>query len=80
MQKQLRLDAMNTGRVLQGLRDMVQQTLAQIGLSLERSKHVSHHAFAALIDEEGVAQHLAIVDRRVSRQDLGIQVAENHLS
>ena len=79
MQQQLRLNSVNTGRVLQRLRHMVEQPFAEVGRRVRRTEHVTDHAFAAFINEEGVPDDFAVVDGRIPGKYLGVQVAKNHL-
>ena len=74
---------MNSGRLLQCLNHVQQQT----GLHFMRIRQpsrtgdekIAYHAFAAFVDEKGVAHDSSPLDRGVAWQYLGIDVTQNHL-
>ena len=69
MRQQLRFDPMNAGRLLQRLDNVVHHLqLNRVRIvAARRNEQVSDHAFAALVDEEGIAHDAAAFDRRVAR-------------
>jgi len=83
MGQQLGFDAMDAGRLLERLDDVgqkVQFHFSRVWQSRTvRNVQIADHALASFIDEKGVAEDATAIDRSVSRQDLGIDIAENHL-
>ena len=85
MNQQLRFDAVDAGRLLQGFDHMDQQPafdLLRAGSAISISvshEQIADHSFITFIDEKGVAEDLAPVDGSVAGQDLGIDVAQDHL-
>ena len=78
--QQLRLYPMDTGRLLQGLNDVLNHLRLDPGsvAATRRDKQVAHHPFAAFVDEERIANNAASLHRGVARQDLRIHVAQDH--
>src|SRR5882672_5774290 len=80
--QQLRLDAMNSRRLLKGLDHMGQQVdfdLAGIGqTSSVGDVEVADHSLAAFVYKKRITKHAATVDGGVTRQDLRVDVAEDH--
>ena len=81
--EQLRFDAMDAGRLLQGF-DHVRE---QPGFHFVRirqaaavgDKKISNHALAAFVNKKRIAEDSSAIDGRVARQDLGVHVAKNHV-
>jgi hypothetical protein len=83
VRQQLRLDAVNSRRLLQGLDDVTQKSFFHFA-SVKRllafaDKEVADHALALLVNEKRVAEDPSAFDGRVTGKDLGIHVAKNHL-
>src|SRR5579863_4113367 len=81
--QQLSLNSMNAGRLLQGLDHMVEQAelnLPRVGEPAAVGHiEIADHSLAAFVDKKRVTEDAAAVDRGVSRQDLGVNIAQDHL-
>src|ERR1700687_369908 len=87
VRQQLRLHAMDAGRLLQGFDDVGEQALFDLvtvgtaGSVADRvaDKEVADDALALLVDKEGVAEDAAALDGGVPGEDFRVHVAEDHL-
>ena len=83
VRQQLRLHAMDAGRLLQGFDDVGEQLffdLVTVGSARSiADEEVSDDALALLVDKEGVAEDAAALDGGVAGKNLGVHVAEDHL-
>ena len=83
VRQQLRLHAMDAGRLLQGFDDVCEQlffdvvTVGTAGSIAD--KEVADDALALLVDKEGIAEDAAALNGGVAGKDLGVHVAEDHL-
>src|ERR1039458_2972226 len=86
VRQQLRLHAMNAGRLLQGFDDVGEQAFFDLVPVVAATsvadrvadKEVADHALILLIYKEGVAKDAAALDGGVAGKDFGIHVAEDH--
>ena len=83
VRQQLRLDAVNAGRLLQRFDHVGQQPLFDFAAVQAASaivhKQVADHALALFVDKKGVTANTAALDGRVTGKDLGVHVTQNHL-
>ena len=83
MQQQLRLNAVDPGRLLERFDHVRQQPFLHGIAALRRllgvHKQIADHAFAAFVHKEGVAQHALAFHRGVAWQNARIHVAQDHL-
>src|SRR5580704_13110142 len=83
MRQQLRLDAVNSGRLLQRLdhvREQFQLYLARVRKPpAVRHKKITNHSLAAFVDKKAVAENAAAVDGSIPWKNFRINVAQDHL-
>src|ERR1035441_1336701 len=91
VRQQLRLHAMDAGRLLQGFDDVGEQaffhlvTIVTSGSVAYRvadrfeNEKVADDALALLVNKKGVAEDAAALDGGVAGKDFGVQVAQDHL-
>src|SRR3954470_8759972 len=83
MRQQLRFNAMNPGRLLQGFDDVGQQLQLDLTRIRQASAigdvQVADHSLAAFVYEEGIAENTPAIDCGITRKDFGIDIAEDHL-
>src|SRR6185369_661272 len=82
MQQQLRFDAMDAGRLLQSVDDVGEQFVLDLAAPCSGcafDEDVADHALGSFINKEEIAKHLSALDGGVSRQDLCIDVTQDHL-
>src|SRR5712664_981242 len=83
VRQQLRLHAMDTGRLLQSFDDVSEQTffdLVPVGTAgCVANKEVANNALVLLVDKKGVTEDAAPLDGGIAREDFGIHVPEDHL-
>src|SRR4029077_15750527 len=89
--QQLRLHAMDAGRLLQGFDDVREQSffaLAAVRTATSvadrvadrlANEQIADDALILLIDKEGVAEDAAPLDGGIAREDFGVHVPEDHL-
>src|SRR5437879_261955 len=92
VRQQLRLDAMDAGRLLQGFDDVSKQSffdLVAVGTTgsvasrvADRvaDEEVADNALILLVDKEGVAEDAAALDGGISGEQFRVHVPEDHLS
>src|SRR5262249_17323820 len=82
MRQQLGFDTLNSRRLLEGLDDMGKQFLfdfVSIGSATPiPDKQVADHSLALFVNEKRVAENVATLDRGITGQNFGVEVAENH--
>src|ERR1700730_2609091 len=79
---------MDAGRLLQGLDDVREQALfdlvpvrtATSVADRVADEEVTDNTLILFVDKEGVAEDAAALDGGISGEDLGVHVAEDHLS
>src|ERR1700756_3753152 len=81
--QKLGFDAMDSGRLLQGFDDVNEETLfdriaIQPPLALGHEE-VADDPLAAFIYEKGIANDASAIDGRVSWQDLGVHITQDHV-
>src|SRR5258708_28573223 len=87
VRQQLRLDAMDAGRLLQGFDDVREQSFfdlvavraATSVADRVADEEIADNALILLIDKEGVAEDAAPLDGGIAREDFGVHVPEDHL-
>jgi hypothetical protein len=87
MHQQLRLDAVDPRRLLQGRDHVGEQAMFQLVMPVPSVaaaapvgyEQVPDHSLAALVDEEGVSLDVAVLHCGIAREDLGVHVAQDHL-
>src|SRR5580658_3609692 len=81
--EQLRFDAMNSWGLLQSFDHMGEQPrfhLVGIGQApAVRNKKISNNTLAAFVNKERIAENSSAIDGRITRQNLGVDVAQNHV-
>src|ERR1700687_5414073 len=92
VRQQLRLHAMDAGRLLQSFDDVSEQALFDLvpvgvassvaGRVADRvpDKEVADDSLILLVNKKGVAENAATFDGRIAREDFGVHVPEDHLS
>jgi hypothetical protein len=81
MQQQLRLDALDAGRVFQHLQKVPQQRGFDLCLSsaagaVSEREHIADHRLAVFIYAEGVAHHASVFDGDKAGQYARLEVAQ----
>src|SRR5437764_1272983 len=83
VRQQLRLNPMDTRRLLQCLDHVREQPplhlLAIVSIAAIAYKQVTDHTLIVFVNKERITKNASTRNRGVSRQKLGIHVAENHL-
>jgi hypothetical protein len=83
MYQQLSFDPVDSRRLLQGLDNVREQARlhdVRLGKALAiGDKQISNHPLAAFIHKKGVAKNAAAIHGGVTRQDLRIEIAEDHV-
>src|ERR1700681_1778001 len=87
VRQQLRLHAMDAGRLLQGFDDVREQSFFDLvavrttGSVADRvaDKEVADNTLVLLVDKKGVTEDAAPLDGGIAREDLGVHVPEDHL-
>ena len=85
VRQQLRLHAMDAGRLLQGFDDVGEQAffdLVTVWTARAPSggtKEVANDALALLVNKKGVAKDAAALNGGVAGEDFGVHVAQDHL-
>ncbi len=87
MRQQLRLHAMDAGRLLQGFDDVREQSFFDLVAVRSATsvadrvadEEIADNALILLIDKEGVAEDAAPLDGGIAREDFGVHVPEDHL-
>src|SRR5580700_6401368 len=91
VRQQLRLHAMDAGRLLQGFDDVREQSFFDLvavkpaTLVADRvadrlaDEEIADNALILLIDKEGVAEDAAPLDGGITGEDFGVHVPEDHL-
>src|ERR1700732_5560819 len=86
VRQQLRLHAMDAGRLLQGFDDVREQSLfdlvavrtATSVADRVADEEIADNALILLIEKEGVADEAAPLDGGIAREEFGVHVPEDH--
>src|SRR5438067_9723807 len=73
---------MDARRLLQSLNGVGQQAKPYFGILLgvvEAHEQITDHALSSLVNKKGIAGHAPILQSNVSRQNLGVDVAQDHV-
>jgi len=81
VREQLRFYAMHARRLLQGFKNVLDEAEFESSsiLAVWSDEEVADDAFAALIDEEAVADEAASFDCGISGQNLRIHISQDHV-
>src|SRR6478735_8767378 len=83
MRQQLRFNAVNARRLLQGFDHVRQQAaldlLATAAIIARTNEKISDHSFTALVNKERIAEDFTARNRGVAGQEFRVHVTENHL-